>query len=259
MTVGERVREWRVRRRLTQLELALDAGISTRHLSFVETGRSQPGRDLLLRVLARLDVPFREQNQLLLAAGHAPAYPERSYEDPEMAPLRDALKQILTSHEPYPAIAFDRHWNLVALNAAFAPLTQVARIDPALLEPPVNLLRTGLHPDGLAPMLVNLGDWRAHFRSRLERQVTATGDAALAELLAEISAYPGPQPGPEPGEVLGPLRVRVPDGRELAFFGMFATFDTPWEVTASELAVELLFPADQATADAFTALPGAAR
>jgi transcriptional regulator with XRE-family HTH domain len=255
-SIGPLLREWRERRRLSQLELALDAGISTRHLSFVETGRSKPGREMLLRILEQLEVPFREQNRLLLASGHAPAFPERSLEDPELLPVRAAVDQILTRHEPYPAVVVDRAWNLVAANSAMRGLTEEVVIDPALLEPPVNIMRLGFHPRGLAPLIVNLGQWRAHFCQRLERQLAVTGDPDLAALLEEVAGYaipgdePDPAPDPEAREMLGPVRFRAPGGGELSFFGMFATFDTPFEVTTSELAMELLFPADQATAEA---------
>jgi transcriptional regulator with XRE-family HTH domain len=264
--VGARLRDWRERRRLTQLELALDAGVSARHLSFVETGRSKPGRELLLRVLDQLDVPFRERNQLLLEAGHAPAFPERSLEDPELAPVREALDLILEGHDPYPAIAVDRAWNIVAANRAVVNLTASVEIaDPALLEPPVNAVRISLHPRGLAPLIVNLAGWRAFFRERLARQLALTGDDEVASLLAELAGYPeGPSedaPSPDPGAdgTIGPLRVRAPGGDgELCFLGMFATFDTPFEVTTSELAIELLFPADRATAQALQELARAA-
>lgn len=255
-SIGPLLREWRERRRLSQLALALDAGISTRHLSFVETGRSRPGREMLLRILEQLEVPFREQNRLLLASGHAPAFPERSLEDPELLPVRAAVDQILTRHEPYPAVVVDRAWNLVAANSAMRGLTEEVAIDPALLEPPVNIMRLGFDPRGLAPLIVNLGQWRAHFCQRLERQLAVTGDPDLADLLEEVAAYPipgdepDPAPDPEAREMLGPVRFRAPGGGELSFFGMFATFDTPFEVTSSELAMELLFPADQATAEA---------
>jgi transcriptional regulator with XRE-family HTH domain len=255
-SIGPLLREWRERRRLSQLELALDAGISTRHLSFVETGRSRPGREMLLRILEQLEVPFREQNRLLLASGHAPAFPERSLEDPELLPVRAAVDQILTRHEPYPAVVVDRAWNVVAANSAMRGLTEEVVIDPALLELPVNIMRLGFHPRGLAPLIVNLGQWRAHFCQRLERQLAVTGDPDLAALLEEVAGYPipgdEPDPGPDPEarEMLGPVRFRAPGGGELSFFGMFATFDTPFEVTTSELAMELLFPADQATAEA---------
>lgn len=254
--VGSLLREWRERRHLTQLDLALDAGISARHLSFVETGRSRPGREMLLRVLAQLEVPFRERNRLLLAAGHAPAFPERPLDDPELAPVREALDAILSGHEPYPAVAVDRVWNLVAINSAMSALAELVEIDPALLEPPVNIIRLGLHPRGLGPLFVNLGDWHAHWLRRLERQLATTGDEQLAALIEEIAAYPVPAPehdvapDSDGSEMLGPVRVRTPDRGELSFFGMFAGFDTPFEVNTSELAIELLFPADRATAEA---------
>ena len=180
--VGPLLREWRGRRRLTQLELALDAGVSARHLSFVETGRSKPGREMLLAVAEQLHIPFRERNQLLLAAGHAPAFPERSLGDPELAPVRKALDRILAAHEPYPAVVFDRAWNLVATNAPMAELAATVEIDPALLEPPINLLRTGLHPRGFAPLMVNLAEWRGHFLTRLAQQIAISGDGGLRSL-----------------------------------------------------------------------------
>ena len=253
--VGVLLRQWRERRRVTQLELALDVGISARHLSFVETGRSKPGREMLLGVLEQLKVPFREQNHLLLAAGHAPAYPERAFDDPELSPVRDALDVILSGHEPYPAIAVDRLWNMVAANDAMLALSGFVEIDPVLLEPPINVMRVGLHPRGFGQLFVNLGDWHAHWLKQLERQLAATGDEQLAALIEEISAYPVPEPENDAGtemtgsEMLGPVRVRTPDGRRLSFFGMFASFDTPFEVTTSELAIELLFPADRKTAE----------
>ena len=259
--IGALLREWRERRRLTQLELALDAGVSARHLSFVETGRSKPGREMLLRVLERLEVPFREQNRLLLAAGHAPAFPERSLEDPDLAPVREALEVILKGHEPYPAVAVDRAWNLVAANSPMYSLAGVVDIDPALLERPINVMRLGLHPRGLAPLMINLGDWHAHWLERLERQLAVTGDEELAALIEEIARYPVPEPERDPAsglggsEILGPVRVHGPGGGELSFFGMFATFDTPFEVTTSELAIELLFPADRTTAELLENLP----
>ena len=256
-SVGPLLREWRGRRRLTQLELALDAGVSARHLSFVETGRSKPGREMLLAVAEQLHIPFRERNQLLLAAGHAPAFPERSLTDPELAPVREALDRILAAHEPYPAVVFDRAWNLVAANGPMTELADRVDLAPALLEPPINLLRVGLHPSGLAPLIVNLAQWRAHFLERLARQIAVSGDEDLRPLLNEVAAYPVPDAEDEVaaeaggGEILGPVRVRAPTGGEWSFFGMFAGFDTPFEVTTSELALELLFPADRATHEAF--------
>ena len=252
--VGPLLREWRQRRRLTQLELALDAGVSARHLSFIETGRSKPGRDMLLRLGERLDVPSRERNLLLLAAGHAPAFPEHPFGAPELAPIREALERILKSHEPYPAVVFDRHWNLVAANAAIQPL--IATIDPALLNPPVNVLRVGLE---LIPQIINAHDVVTYFRDRIEHQLAATADKQLAQLLDEFDSYLSSEDrsaaiGSDFTQSLGPVRVRAPGGGEWSFFGMFGTFDIPFEVTTSELAIEFLFPADRATADAFESL-----
>jgi transcriptional regulator with XRE-family HTH domain len=256
--VGPLLREWRRRRRLSQLEVALDAGVSARHLSFVETGRSKPGREMLLRVLEQLDVPFRARNQLLLAAGHAPAFSESPLEAPELAPVRDALDLILAGHEPYPAIVVDRVWNIVATNAPATALTGRAGIDPALLQPPVNAVRVGLHPRGLAPLIVDLPSWRAFWRERLERQFAMTGDEDLAALIEELDGYPAlpnePESGPGTRRLPGPLRLRTLAGVELSLLGVFATIDTPFEVTTSELAVELMFPADRASAEALEKL-----
>jgi transcriptional regulator with XRE-family HTH domain len=255
--VGSLLRDWRHRRRMTQLELALTAGISARHISFVETGRSQPGRDMVLRVAEQLDIPYRERNQILLAAGHAPAFPERPLQDPALAPVRVAIDRILDAHEPFPAIAFDRGWNLIAANTPASRMVERVRIDRSLLEPPLNVLRAGLHPRGLAPYIVNLAHWRAHFLRRLSQQIAVTGDAALKALMDELVEYPPGETdgigvaGPGASEILGPVRVRVPEETEWSFFGMFASFDTPFEVTTSELAFELLFPADPATQEAF--------
>jgi hypothetical protein len=183
--------------------------------------------------------------------------PKRSLGDPELAPAREALDRILAAHEPYPAVVFDRAWNVVAVNTPMAELAATVEIDPVLLEPPINLLRIGLHPRGLAPLIVNLADWRAHFLERLARQIAISGDADLRSLMDEVAAYPVPEDenglGTEAvsGEILGPVRLRAPAGGEWSFFGMFAGFDTPFEVTTSELAIELLFPADRPTAEAF--------
>jgi transcriptional regulator with XRE-family HTH domain len=258
--VGPLLREWRKRRRLSQLDLALDAGISARHLSFVETGRSTPSSEMVLLLAEQLEVPFRERNHLLLAAGHAPAYPERSLQDPELAPVREALDLILTGHEPSPALVIDRGWNLVAANSAMRALGDW--IDAALLVPPVNMLRVGLHPRGMAPWTVNLGEVRAYFLGRLQRQVAITGDEDLAALLEELAGYPAPEHEHDPAseaaahEILTPLmRLRAPDGGELSFFATVATFGTAAEVTTSELSIELAFPADAATAEALRNLP----
>jgi transcriptional regulator with XRE-family HTH domain len=258
--VGPLFREWRMRRRLTQLDLALETGISTRHLSFIETGRSRPSAEMVLQLAEQLEVPFRERNQMLLAAGHAPTFPELALEDPQMAPVREALKVILDGHEPNPAVVVDRGWNLVASNKGMAALAQWA--DPSLFEPPANVMRMGLHPKGLAALIVNLGEVRAYFVGRLERQVAISKDPALKALLEEVSNYPAPPYEHDPaseaaaGNILTPqMRMLLPDGRELAFFFTVATFGTAVEITASELSIELGFPADAATADALPKLP----
>jgi transcriptional regulator with XRE-family HTH domain len=245
--VGPLLREWRQRRRLSQMELALEAGVSTRHLSFVETGRSQPSPEMVLHLAERLDVPRREQNQLLLAAGYAPRFAVRRLDDPELAPVRDALGHVLAGHEPYPAIAVDRHWNLVASNAALGPLLE--GVAPELLAPPVNCMRLALAPDGLAPRILNLGEWRSHLLHRLRRQVQLTGDAELAALCDEVVAYPGPtHDASDSGAIMVQLRLATADGGELHFFSTVTTFGTAVDVTLSELSVEAFFPADAATA-----------
>jgi transcriptional regulator with XRE-family HTH domain len=249
--VGPLLREWRKRRRRTQLDLALDAGISTRHLSFVETGRSTPSTEMVLLLAEQLEVPFRERNDLLLAAGHAPAFPERSLEDPELAPVREALDLILTGHEPYPALVIDRRWNIVAGNSAIVALAEW--IDASLLEPPINMQRV---VRSLVPRIVNLGEVLAFFAERLQRQVAITGDEDLAALLEELAGYPVPEHEHDHASeaaargILMPLRLRAPDGGELSFFGTVATFGTAVEVTTSELSIECFFPADAATAEA---------
>ena len=247
-TVGPLLREWRQRRHLSQLDLALEAEVSARHLSFVETGRSRPSADMVLHLADRLDVPLRERNQLLMAAGHAPVFDQHELDEPEMAPVRDALQLILDGHDPYPAIVVDRAWEMVAGNRAISLL--VAGVAADLLEPPVNVLRLSLHPDGVAPRITNLAQWRAHLLERLRRQIALTGDAALQTLLEELEGYPGGEE-PEDGEqtIAVPLRLTT-DAGELAFISTVATFGTAVEVTASELSIESFFPADAATADA---------
>ena len=254
--VGPLLREWRRRRRRTQLELALDAGVSARHLSFIETGRSNPSREMVVLLADQLEVPFRETNQLLLAAGYAPLYPEESLDDPVLAPVREALDMILRGHEPYPGVVVDRYWNVVAANAAMAEV--VPWVDQALLEPPLNAMRVGLHPRGFAQWIVNLGEVRAYFLGRLRRQVATTRDERLAALLEEVAGYAAPDQAHEPASadesaarILTPvIRIRAPDGRQLSVFATVATFGTALEVTTSELSIELAFPADAASAAA---------
>jgi transcriptional regulator with XRE-family HTH domain len=249
--VGDLLRNWRQRRRLSQLDLALDAEVSPRHLSFVETGRSQPSRELLLHLAEQLDVPLRERNALLLAAGYAPVYAETPLDDTAMAPVRAALDQILAGHEPYPAVIVDRVWNVVTANAtAFAILAD--GVAPELLQPPANALRVTLHPKGLAPRIANLADYSAHLLTRLHRQAILSADAALAELYAELRTYPGiglAVVSAEPAALLHvPLRLRTTRGDELRFFSTIATFGTALDVTLTELAIESFFPADEQTA-----------
>jgi transcriptional regulator with XRE-family HTH domain len=249
--VGDLLREWRQRRQLSQLDLAIQAEISARHLSFVETGRSRPTSEMILRLTEHLDVPLRDRNTLLLAGGYAPAYPEHRLDGPELAAVRGALRHVLAGHEPYPAVVVNRWWELVDQNAAVAVLTGQAA--PDLLEPPVNVLRLSLHPAGLAPHIVNLGEWRAHLLTRLRRQVAATGDARLAELLGELRGYPGGEHGsPAPTDVVVPLRYRAGD-TELSLFSMTAVVGTPMDVTIEELVIESFYPADRATTEALWA------
>ena len=246
-TIGERLRDWRQKRRLSQLDLALDAEISTRHLSFLETGRATPSREMVLRLAERLEVPLRERNALLLAAGYAPVFPERTYEDPGLAAARAAVETVLRAHMPFPALAIDRRWILLASNAALSPL--LAGVSPELLEGPVNVLRVSLHPRGVAPRIANLAEWRGHILSRLRRQMAESGDAELADLIRELSAYPGGEAHPRAGEgvIAAPLRLRAPEG-ELSFLSATMTFGSPLDVLVSELAIETFLPADAATA-----------
>jgi transcriptional regulator with XRE-family HTH domain len=249
--VGGLLRDWRGRRRMSQLDLALEAGISARHLSFVETGRSRPSVEMVLHLAEQLDVPLRDRNQLLLAAGYAPAYGQRGLDDPEMGPVRAALDQVLRGHEPFPALVVDRHWGMVAANAALGML--IEGVAPELLEPPVNVLRLSLHPDGVAPRIVNLAEWRAHLLDRLGRQAVSSGDPALAALYEELSALPSPGPpepyDPDAGDIAVPLRLRVGD-EELSFISTVATFGTATDVTVAELSIESFFPANSETAEA---------
>jgi transcriptional regulator with XRE-family HTH domain len=248
--VGELLRGWRQHRRLSQLELALEAEISSRHLSFVETGRSMPSREMILRLAEQLEVPLRERNRLLLAAGYAPLYPETQLDAPHMAAVRAAVRTILAAHEPYPAVVIDGRWNLVDANAGVAMF--VGDVPPELMRPPANVLRASLHPEGMARRIVNLGEWRAHLLGRLRRQVALTADFELAALYEELCAYPCDQPEPEvgtpgPGDFVVPLRIRH-GGEILAFFGTVATFGTPLDITVAELVIESFFPADDRTA-----------
>lgn len=257
-TVGDLLREWRRRRRYSQLGLALEAEISQRHLSFVESGRSAPSRDLLLRLMRPLDMPPRARNGLLRAAGFAPLYAERPLAAPEMAAARAAVERLLAGHEPHPALAVDRYWTLVAANRAVAVLT--AGVAPHLLQGEVNVLHLSLHPDGLAPRLLNYAEWRAHILARLAHDVAASGDDRLAELLEALRAYPPPAgaPGPaahsaSPERIAVPLRLRSAEG-PLDFLSTTTVFGTAVDLTLADLAIESFFPANAETAAAMLRL-----
>lgn len=243
---GDLLREWRQRRRLSQLDLAIAANVSSRHLSFVETGRARPSSEMIMHLAEHLDVPLRDRNALLLAGGYAPAYPERGLDEPELRSVRHALQRVLEGHEPYPAVVVNRWWELVDANAGIALFT--SGVKPELLEPPVNVLRLSLHPDGMAPRIVNLPEWRAHLLARLHRQAETTGDQRLAGLHDELEAYPGGQSHPpHPADVVVPLRYRT-GTEELSFISITAMVGTPMDVTVAELAIESFYPADEMTA-----------
>jgi transcriptional regulator with XRE-family HTH domain len=257
--VGGLLRQWRQRRRWSQLELACEAGISTRHLSFVETGRAQPSREMLLHLSEQLDVPVRERNVLLVAAGYAPIFPERPLADPAMTAARSAIDLVLERQKPFPAFALDRQWRVVASNAALPELYEGVAAE--LLEPPLNAMRLSLHPQGLAPRIVNLAEWRAHLLYRLRRQVELTADRALIDLLHEVSGYPAPAAAKAidvEHEIAVPFRIKTSVG-VLSFFSMTTVFGTPVDVMLSELALELFFPADDETVSTVHRLAANAR
>ncbi|WP_460353516.1 helix-turn-helix domain-containing protein [Mycobacterium sp. ZZG] len=242
------MREWRRRRRLSQLDLALAAGVSARHVSFIETGRSSPSRAMVLRLATALGVPQREQNRLFVAAGLAPVYAERSLDAPEMVAVRDGVRRVLTAYEPYPCVVVDRGWWILQANAGAGVLLD--GVAPELLERP-NALRIALHPGGLAPRISNLGQWRTHLVERLRREVGSAGDAELGELLCEIESYPGGfEDSLDLGGVAVPLELEAADGRVLRFLSTVTTFGTALDLTAAELSIEAFLPADDATAAA---------
>jgi transcriptional regulator with XRE-family HTH domain len=254
--VGDLLREWRQRRHRSQLDLALDAEISARHLSFLETGRSRPSRDMVLHLAEQLDVPLRDRNVLLHAAGFAPVFPERPLNDPALQTARHAIDQVLAGHEPFPALAVDRHWTLVAANQMTQRL--MSGVAEQLLQPPVNVLRVAMHPDGLAPRTVNFAEWRAHLLSRLRHQIRVTADPVLVRLLRELREYPAPDDAhaePDPMSVVVPFRMTSEAG-ELAFFSTITVFGTPVDITLSELALEAFYPADATTAEALRRMAG---
>jgi transcriptional regulator with XRE-family HTH domain len=255
--VGKLLRAWRERRRLTQLDLALAADVSTRHISYVETGRSKPTSAMIVHLSEQLEIPLRERNELLLAGGYAPAYPEHDLNSPPMSVVNDAINSVLEGHQPFPAVVVDCRWELVAGNAAIGVLTEGSAAH--LLEPPVNVLRLSLHPEGMAPRIANLGEWREHLLHRLAHQAQATGDAYLGELHEELAGYPGPPAkrgsGAEAAAIVVPLRYRTPHG-ELSFFSTTTVFGAPLDVTVAELAIEAFYPADTATAEVLKRLAG---
>jgi transcriptional regulator with XRE-family HTH domain len=251
-SVGDLLREWRQRRHLSQLALACDANISTRHLSFIETGRAAPSRDMVLRLAERLNVPLRHRNSLLVSAGYAPVYSERPLTDPALAAALTAIEHLLRAHQPFPAIAIDRHWSLVASNDAARSL--MGGVDESLLTPSINVLRLSLHPGGLASRIVNAAEWKNHVLARLRRQIDESGDPALEELAAELAGYPvANEPSadthrtlPLSHPVFVPLKLRTPLG-VLSFLSTTTIFGTPVDVTLSEIALEAFFPADAET------------
>jgi len=259
-SAGMHLREWRKRRRMSQLDLACEADISSKHLSFVETGRAVPSRDMVLRLCECLAVPPREQNMVLLAAGYAPFFPMRPIDDPALAAARRAMDLVLAGHEPFPALAVDRHWSLVAANK-MVPLF-MAGAAPDLLKPPVNVLRLALHPEGLAPRVVNLKEWRDHLLLRLDQQIDLSADAVLTELRDELAAYPVPAGDnrsgqPDYGSFAVPIQVET-DAGTLSLFSTTTVFGTPVDVTLSELAIEAFFPTDDSTLEALRRLAGSA-
>jgi transcriptional regulator with XRE-family HTH domain len=251
--VGDLLREWRQRRRKSQLALACDADISTRHLSFIETGRALPSREMVLHLAERLAVPLRERNVLLTAAGYAPSFEARPLDDPSLRAARDVVDRILAGHEPFPALAVDTHWTLLAANRALAPM--LGGVDASLLKPPVNVMRLALHPHGLAPRIANLSEWRAHLLARLEHQIEVTADAFLIELRGELHSYPTPigvgtrtaARDSEAARVAIPFKLQSERG-VLSFLSTTTVFGTPIDVTLQELALEAFFPADAETA-----------
>jgi len=247
--IGDHLREWRQRRHLSQLDLAGDAEISARHLSFVETGRAAPSREMVLKLAERLEVPLRERNVLLVAAGFAPAFPQRSLDDPALKSARAAIDLVLKAHEPNPALAYDRHWNLVTANRMVAPLLE--GVPARLLGQPFNILRLAFHPEGLAPRTVNLAEWSAHLLERLHRQCEATADPELLKLYQELKAYKMPaRSGPVSADnVAIPFKLRSAGGEVLSFISTTMVFGTPVDITLQELALETFFPADDLTAE----------
>lgn len=263
ISFGPLLRSWRTRRRLSQQNLAAEAAISTRHLSCLETERASPSREMVLRLSDQLHLPIREQNQLLLAAGYAPIFPQHSLSDPQLSYAQQAVQQVLQGHGPFPALAVDRHWQLLAANAALGHL--IADVSPELLQPPVNVLRLSLHPRGLASKIENYDEWRTHLLTRLSREIELTADPALAKLRAELAGYPVPAgscvfvpAGTQQLPIVIPLHLNLPVGK-LALFSTTTVFGTPLDVTLAELAIETFFPLDAPSAQLLQQLAEQAR
>lgn len=263
-TLGDHLRFWRERRRMSQLDLAAEAEVSTRHLSFLETGRSRPSREMVLHLAERLALPLRARNALLIAAGFSPIYQERALDDPELRGARRAVDLILAGHEPFPALAVDRHWTMVASNAAGTRLFSAIDVAPALREPPINVLRLALHPDGMARHIRNLPQLRHHLLDRLRSQVEMSADPSLADLLEELHDYPVDAdaasdrgPGDDYGGVAVPFVVRIGDDM-LSLISTTTVFGSPVDITLSELAIETFFPLDTATSQALRRAAGQA-
>lgn len=252
-SAGTLLREWRRRRKLSQFEVATRSAVSARHLSFIETGRARPSREMILHLAQRLEIPLRERNHLLLAGGFAPVFTERSLDEAEMGPVRDALKRLLSAHEPFPALVVDRHWNIVEANRGVGILTR--GVAPELLEPPVNALRVALHPDGMAPRIANLAEWRRLLLERLRREIEATGDPELQILREELSAYGEDleSDGDRRSDRIALMYELRLDDEELVFFSTVTTFGTARDVTVAELSIEAFFPASNRTAAALAA------
>ncbi|MET9551387.1 helix-turn-helix transcriptional regulator [Streptomyces sp. NPDC006645] len=255
-TVGGLLREWRHGRQLSQLDLALAAGVSPRYVSLVETGRSRPSADMVLRLAAQLEVPLRHRNRLLVAAGFAPRYRERPLDEPDMAAVRDAVLRVLRAHEPYPALVMDGRWNVLMTNAPVDHF--LAEVDPELLAAPLNMVRLGLDPRGLASRIVNLAEVRTVLRARLSRQIARTGDPVVAALYDEFFAADGPEGPARSGgsegarpplesEVATPMIFRFREG-ELSLFSTITTFGTPQDITLDEISIESYYPSDAAGA-----------
>ncbi|WP_031475878.1 helix-turn-helix domain-containing protein [Streptomyces bicolor] len=249
--VGPLLRAWREQRRVSQLELALRADSSARHISFIETGRSRPSEEMVLRLAEHLDVPVRERNALLLAAGYAPRYPETPLDDPALDALRAGMEQLIQGYEPYPALVVDAMYNVHAANRGVLML--LADLPEHLLEPPLNAMRLTLHPEGLAPRIRNLREWRGHLLAQMDRRIALHRSEPLRKLYEEVAAYPVPEEPPgaeEPAEPVPyfalPMQIEH-EGRVLSFISSISTFNTPMDVTVAELAIETLLPADPAT------------